>query len=295
MKASGRVIAGLALLAVFVPLASGCSAPAASSDGFAIYLTSDNVPPSQMEMLSHIEVADEPIVSMDDIVSYDASNHEMTLTEDAYQRLAELQVPTSGQSFVVCVDGGPIYWGAFWALYSSQSFDGITIWLPLILDESPVVQIRRGYPWTITDVLNDPRNNAQIFAALEQAGKLTGTPQPEITALPHSMKGYELYSWQYDGRWYFTLITGTNRNKTIEEILTIETTVGTDGWVHVYATSVEQLEAALSLLPEGEFVTWFSQFYGEGGQAVSLPPQDIVDAVTNHAARCGLDFFVAPR
>ena len=293
MRLSGRIATGVALLAVCLPLASGCSAPTASGEGFAIYLTRNDIPPSQMEMLSHVEVADEPIIAMDDVLSYDASTHEMTLTEDAIQRIEALQVPTSGKSFVVCVDGAPLYWGAFWVLHSSQSFDGVTIWLPLILDEAPVVQIRRGYPWTVADVLNDPRNNAQVFAALEQAGKLTGTPQPEIVSLPRSLKGYELYSWQHDGRWQFKLITGTNRNKTIEEILTMQTIIGADGLVHVHATTVEQLETALSLLPEGEFVIWLSEYHGEGGAPITLPPQDIVDAVTAHAAQCGLDFHVA--
>jgi len=35
--------------------------------------------------------------------------------------------------------------------------------------------------------------------------------------LPSSMKGYELYSWQEEGQWHFTLVTGTNRNKTLSE------------------------------------------------------------------------------
>jgi len=292
MRLFGRSAAGLALLVVCLPLASGCSAPTASGEGFAIYLTKNDIPPSQMEMLSHVDLADEPIIAMDDIVSYDASTHEMTLTEDAIQRIEALQVPTSGKSFVVCVDRGPLYWGAFWVLYSSQSFDGVTIWLPLILDKAPVVQIRLGYPWTATDVLNDPRNNAQVFAALEQAGKLTGTPQPEVVALPRSLKGYELYSWQHEGRWHFTLITGTNRNKTAAEILSREPLVTGDGWVHIHATGVDELKATLSRIPEGEFVMWFSQFYGEGGETITLPPQDIVEDVASHAAQRGLDFNV---
>ncbi len=33
-----------------------------------------------------------------------------------------------------------------------------------------------------------------------------------------SMKGYELYSWQDGDRWYFSVLVGTNRNKTLDEI-----------------------------------------------------------------------------
>ena len=56
--------------------------------------------------------------------------------------------------------------------------------------------------------------------SLEQAGKLTTMPSATaIGKIPHSMKGYELYSWPEDSQWHFTLITGTNRDKTLEEVI----------------------------------------------------------------------------
>jgi len=54
--------------------------------------------------------------------------------------------------------------------------------------------------------------------------------------LPRSMKGYELYSWQEQGQWHFTLITGTNRNKQLEEIISDGNTVSEDGWVKIHVT-----------------------------------------------------------
>ena len=42
--------------------------------------------------------------------------------------------------------------------------------------------------------------------------------QPTATSFPESMKGYELYSWQDGGQWKFSLLIGTNREKTLEEI-----------------------------------------------------------------------------
>jgi hypothetical protein len=290
-----RRLAALSLLtaATVVLLAAGCAAPRAD-EGFAIYLTRDNVSPSQMEMLSHVELADEPIISMDDVISYDASTHEMTLTGEAIKRIEELHVPTSGTSFMVCVDGGPVYWGAFWVLYSSLSFDGVTIWLPLILDEAPVVPIRMGYPGTHEGGAVDPRNAPRVLESFQTAGKLIIRPPARPTdALPQSFKGYELYSWQQDAEWHFTLITGTNRNKTIEEVLSPVPLVVSDGWVHIHAVGVEEITAALSRLPVGEHVFWFSEFYGEGGKAITLPPRDIVEAVASHAVVCGLDFVVA--
>jgi hypothetical protein len=37
--------------------------------------------------------------------------------------------------------------------------------------------------------------------------------------IPHSMKGYDLYSWLSGGQWNYALITGTNRNKSPDEIM----------------------------------------------------------------------------
>lgn len=280
------------LAACISVISAGCSTPAAS-EGFAIYLTRNDVPPADMEKLSHVDLAEQPIISMDDVVSYDASTHEMTLAEDAIQRLNELKVPTSGKSFMVCVDGSPVYWGAFWVLYSSQSFDGVTIWLPLILDESPVVPTRMGYPWDATDAAGDPRNHPQVLAALEKAGKLIVRP-PALTtgALPQSLKGYELYSWQEGNEWHFTLITGTNRNKTAEEVLSREPLATGEGWVHVHAAGIDEVKAVLSRVPEAEYVIWFSQFYGEGGEAIALPPRSIIEDVSAHATQRGLNFSV---
>ncbi len=42
------------------------------------------------------------------------------------------------------------------------------------------------------------------------------------------MKGYEIYSWQEDEEWVFKLITGTNRQKTIDEIMSNSETIQED-------------------------------------------------------------------
>jgi hypothetical protein len=49
-----------------------------------------------------------------------------------------------------------------------------------------------------------------LLAALLLIPVLTACSSEPSTMLPHSMKGYELYSWQADEQWHFTLITGTN-------------------------------------------------------------------------------------
>jgi hypothetical protein len=288
---SSTLSIALASLCVLLA-ATSCSTPP-PTDGFAIYLTRHNIAPSDMEMLSHVHLAEAPLISMDEVLSYDASTHELTLTFAAYERLKALELPVSGTTFVVCMNKGPIYWGAFWTPFSSLSFDGVTIWKPLGNDGSSVVQIRMGYPGPFQDGGEDPRNDPAILGAFQQAGKLIVRPPASPNgALPRSLKGYELYSWREGQEWHFTLITGTNRNKTAEEVLSCEPLVTAEGWVHVHAAGVEELKTALSMLPEGENVFWLSQSIGDGGDAITLPPRVIIEAISLNAARYELHLSV---
>lgn len=68
---------------------------------------------------------------------------------------------------------------------------------------------------------------------------LAQTPQP-------AMKGYELYSWKRDGKWHFSLVTGTNRRKTYEEITSDKSAVRGTG----------SLKEQLQKLPKGSEVIW---------------------------------------
>jgi hypothetical protein len=161
---------------LLIPLsASGCSSPTggfASPDGFSIYLTRENTPVSEMPALSQIELADQPLITIDDIISYNQETHEIELTADAYERVMELSIRTPIKAFVVCVDSQPIYWGAFWVSWSSQFFEGVKIMLPLLSSEEHLIQLTLGYP--ATDLYNgeDPRSDPVILQSLEQAGKL---------------------------------------------------------------------------------------------------------------------------
>lgn len=119
--------------------------------------------------------------------------------------------------------------------------------------------------------------------AASQSGQVPGT-QP----LPHSAKGYELYSWQTQGSdWQYTLVTGTNRQKTVQEITAEEDTLGEDGWVKLTGTGVDALLDLLARLPAGEQIFWHGAGASapEGAEAghFRLPEEAITAAVE---ARC---------
>jgi hypothetical protein len=267
-------------------------------EGFAIYLTKRDIPPAQMEALSHVDTADQPIVSIQDIITYNAQTHEVKLTDEAFERITNLEVPVRGKSFMVCVDGAPIYWGAFWTPISSISFDGVTIWKPYSSQGPAVIALQLGYPSSSFYGGEDPRNSPEILQSLEQAGKLiTKLSITSMEKLPRSFKGYELYSWEEEGQWHFTLITGTNRVKTIEEIASKEDFISETGWVKIQVVGADAIKDVLSLLPEGESVFWCDELHiGQSTETdLQLPPEQIADAVEEYAEQCGLDFVVTFR
>jgi len=155
-------------------LFSGCDSPTPEEEGFAIYLTRDNIPVEKMEALSHIEIAEEPIISGDDVISYDWKTHEIEITAAAFDRIKQGKKSVPGESFIVCVNRQPVYWGAFWSLLSSQSFDGITIMRPFNTNTEGgyFINITRGYPSEGFYQGEDPRSSQSIKEALEKAGKL---------------------------------------------------------------------------------------------------------------------------
>jgi len=165
-------------------------------EGFAIYRTRENTPPAQMEILSRIAIAEKPVIASGDIVTYNWNTHDILLTPDAFKRLDAMQIPTTGISFVVYVDESPVYWGAFWTPVSSQSFQGVTIWVPSTSSEDNVIQLELGYPSPSFYKGEDPRSEKRIKDALEKAGKLITTPVGTITTKVTSPEGFAIYLTQ---------------------------------------------------------------------------------------------------
>lgn len=98
------------------------------------------------------------------------------------------------------------------------------------------------------------------------------TPEPPATPFAESMKGYELYSWQEGGGWKFSILVGTNREKSLEEIKSAETVF----------SGVEELTSALERMPEGQYVTWSSK------ETLPFPPEEIIEQVEKICEELGL-------
>lgn len=101
---------------------------------------------------------------------------------------------------------------------------------------------------------------------------------PAISEIYHSMKGYELYSWEDNSVWNYTLITGTNRTKTFEEISSNENIVE-GGWVKISTNDNDKLKQLIEKLPEDELVFWMGNdwiqlAWGNNYGNVELPSEN---------------------
>lgn len=153
---------------------TGCQAT--QPDGFAIYLLDPPVPTDQLNRLDIDELIlqNKPILSSNDIISYDPSDHTIELTRKAYnriQRIFPLPVKVDGIPFVVCAGDERIYTGAFWTPLSSLSYDGVIIMQPLDPADT-TIRIALGYPAPEVFTWNDSRGDPRIVHVLEKDEKL---------------------------------------------------------------------------------------------------------------------------
>jgi len=145
--------------------------------GFAIYLVDQAITAQEMLQadLGELRLEEAPIISLDDIVAYDPATHEIQLTDSAYGKIGGLAVPVQGVPFVVCVGRERIYGGAFWASYSSLSYEGIVIdTLPAMTDDPDrTLRIELGYPESLElFVGEDLRSHPRIVESLAAANRL---------------------------------------------------------------------------------------------------------------------------
>jgi hypothetical protein len=115
--------------------------------------------------------------------------------------------------------------------------------------------------------------------------------------LPHAMKGYELYSWQQGREWHFTLMTGTNRLKQYEEIVSPDSLVTGTEWVKLTVQGTENLIALLDRLPEGEQVSWLGEAWlrqvGADAGPIRLPEGEMIDEIVDACQPLGIKLSVS--
>ena len=95
-------------------------------------------------------------------------------------------------------------------------------------------------------------------------------PTPKTTGTKVSFKGWELYIWQDDGETYFSLLLGTNRLKTDDEI------------AKAAVKGIDAIKPKLDELKQGEFVSV------GGKKLMEPPPKDQAASVVEYGRKAGL-------
>lgn len=137
-----------------------------------------------------------------------------------------------------------------------------------------------------------------MFATIAMiAGCIVAPTAVDISTspLPSSIKGYELYSWPEGDDWNFTLITGTNRSKTLAEITSQDSLVDEDGWVKITVLGFEELKMILDNLPRSEQVLWLDGErleLLEESSIIAFPPGDVVEQVRQHSNQRGIKLII---
>lgn len=257
----------------------------ATTEAFSIYLAADaNLKAHGLgqDARDSLRLQDDALLTAEDILSYCWQDHSFTLKHDAGVVLPSPGV--YGLPFVVVSQGERQYVGGLWTMLSSVAYAEPAITVDRTSDPEPTeYRIERGYPSGATDGALDPRESETVKQALQAVSLLAQACAP----LPGSMKGYELYSWKPAGDdWHFTLITGTNRNKSCEELKTGDDLLD-GGWVKITAVGVDALKQVLSRLPAGESVFWGDSRFIPGCD-LALPGDEILADVRAHCSSLGL-------
>jgi len=123
----------------------------------------------------------------------------------------------------------------------------------------------------------------------------SATPLPTLDLdkfpdpLPEAVKGYELVSWQSGSDWNFTLITGTNRSKSFDELMSPDSQVTADGFVKITVSGIDKIKQVLAMLPAQTEVFWtgmdLSGSVPEGTLYFSYPDKIIKDELINFCAK----------
>lgn len=133
----------------------------------------ENISPKELSTIdiSNLKTNKLPLISLDDIISYNLHDHSLVLTREAVRKIDGRKKQLLFTVFVVCVNNEPIYAGAFWASYSSASFNGVIIPLLLTLDKN-LLKIQLGYPAEGCFKGEDIRADPRIVAILKKNGKV---------------------------------------------------------------------------------------------------------------------------
>ena len=104
---------------------------------------------------------------------------------------------------------------------------------------------------------------------------------PSERATSPIFTGMELYVWEDEaGVWQYALMTGTNRNKTIDEVYAQK------------ALGLDDVKSAMSKMAVGEWVILVEYVDDGTGHTVKMPrpPEELIEELERWASECDVVF-----
>jgi hypothetical protein len=114
--------------------------------------------------------------------------------------------------------------------------------------------------------------------------------------LAHRMKGYELYCWQRDGSYHFTLLPGTNRNKLPGDVfVSPEEASGNTSGLAITVVGLNAVLAEIARLPSDELLVVYAVRYPPADELEFLHvPEDVAYALRDKAEELGVKLLGLP-
>lgn len=149
---------------------------------------------------------------------------------------------------------------------------------------------------TVTWELGEDSCEPPPTAAMAPADAEQHTIQPAGDPLPGSMKGYDLYAWNDGSQTWFTLLPGTNREKTPHEVFAgARDEISDAGNFAVTVAGLEAVGGQLARVARGEYVAVHTVRYPPGAALeVVATPECLKRRLQQDAATLGLNLDVVP-
>lgn len=133
-----------------------------------IYMFNEAYPDIDFAIYFKYDSSKNPVLTIDDFVSYTWEEHTFELTKEGQKKL-DFRVGVDGKPFMVVVDGKIVYEGAFWTNISSAIYTNPVI----IIDNPNQYKIEQAYPSdAYKDYDEDLRDNQLIKDAFKRNNKL---------------------------------------------------------------------------------------------------------------------------
>lgn len=119
---------------------------------------------------------------------------------------------------------------------------------------------------------------ASCKSGTEASPKALPEPAAASQETDEPAKAYQLYSWDEHGAWHFSVLSGSNKLRSFEE-------VSADA---VAVEGVSALRSRLRKLPRGAELTWSSREVAN----TLFPPDETIASISTYCAQHGINLLV---